>query len=251
MDKNQLTHSFLKLVNIMDELRERCPWDKKQTIHSLRSLTIEETYELADAIIKEDFRSLKEELGDLLLHILFYSKIGLEKDQFNLIEVIDTISEKLIRRHPHIYGELQVNDEKDVKRNWEKIKKAEGKSLLAGVPDSLPAMVKAVRLQEKTAQVGFEWEHIEQVWEKVEEELLELKQAINGEGKVEEEFGDLLFALVNYSRFLGLDPESALEKCNIKFKSRFEFIERNSPKPLEEMSLQEMDDLWEKAKMHL
>lgn len=248
MNKESLSHSFLKLVDIMDDLREKCPWDKKQTLQTLRSLTIEESYELADAILEEDYASIKEELGDLMLHILFYSKIGNEKKQFNLVDVMETISEKLIRRHPHIYGDLKVENEDEVKRNWEKIKQSEGKSLLEGVPNSLPSVVKAVRLQEKTAQVGFEWENIDQVWMKVEEELSELKEAVVNKSKIEEEFGDLLFALINYSRFLKIDPESALEKCNKKFKSRFEFIEKNAPRTLAEMSLEEMDDLWNKAK---
>ncbi|NOT38090.1 MAG: nucleoside triphosphate pyrophosphohydrolase [Saprospiraceae bacterium] len=251
MENEKLVHEFLRLVKIMDELREQCPWDKKQTIHTLRSLTIEETYELADAIILEDYKSIKEELGDLFLHLLFYSRIGKEQEKFNLTEVLSSVSEKLIRRHPHIYGNTKVENEDDVKRNWEMIKKEEGKSLLAGVPNSLPSIVKAIRLQEKTAQVGFEWENMNQVWVKVEEEIGELKEALAKNDGVEEEFGDLLFALVNYARFIKVDPETALEKCNKKFKSRFEFIEKHAPKPLTEMSLEEMDELWEKAKLKL
>lgn len=251
MNREQLSQAFLRLVDIMDELREKCPWDKKQTNQTLRSLTIEETYELADAILDEDYQSIKEELGDLMLHLLFYSKIALEKNHFTLIDVLNTNSDKLIRRHPHIYGDLKVENEEEVKKNWEKIKQSEGKSILAGVPNSLPAMVKAVRLQEKTAQVGFEWDHIDQVWEKVTEELQELKEAVKNKEKEEEELGDLFFALINYSRFLKIDPESALEKCNRKFKSRFEYIEKNAGRPLTEMSLEEMDELWNEAKKKL
>ena len=249
---SELANAFLKLVNIMDDLREKCPWDKKQTIHTLRSLTIEETYELADAIIQEDYKGIKEELGDLLLHILFYSKIGTEKQAFTLQEVIETISEKLIHRHPHIYGDVKVENEEEVKQNWEKLKRQEGKkSLLEGVPNSLPAMVKALRMQDKTRQVGFEWKHIDQVWDKVEEEMGELKVAVDSQAAIEEielELGDVFFALINYARFLKLDPETALEKVNQKFKNRFQYIEQHAGKPLEEMSLEEMDVLWNEAK---
>ncbi len=248
MDKVELSQAFLRLVDIMDDLRAKCPWDKKQSNQTLRSLTIEETYELVDAILDEDNPSIKEELGDLMLHILFYSKIGSEKNQFNLIDVLNTVSEKLIRRHPHIYGDVKVENDEDVKKNWEKIKQSEGKSLLAGVPKSLPAMVKAVRLQEKTAQVGFEWDDISQVWAKVTEELEELREAVINKEKEEEELGDLFFALINYARFLKIDPESALEKCNRKFKSRFEYIEKNASRPLTELNLNEMDELWNQAK---
>src|SRR5436190_14507382 len=217
---SNLSGSFLKLVSIMDELREKCPWDRKQTIQTLRHMTIEETYELADAITEEDWNGIKEELGDLLLHIVFYSKIGIEQNKFTLQEVIDGISEKLIARHPHIYGDVKVNDDEDVKRNWEKLKLKEGKkSILSGVPKSLPATVKAMRLQEKAKQVGFEWENKDQVWEKVEEEMGELKSAIEDwlpnqddltieHKKVEEEFGDLIFSLINYARFLRVDAEN-------------------------------------------
>lgn len=201
---NNVADSFLKLVQIMDELREKCPWDKKQTIHTLRSMTIEETYELADAIIDEDWGNIKEELGDLLLHILFYAKIGSEQNKFFLNEVIESICTKLVVRHPHIYSDIKVNDENEVKKNWEKIKIAEGKSsVLAGVPLSLPAIVKATRIQEKVKQVGFEWEHKDDVWKKVEEEMNELQVAIkmNEQKDIEEEFGDLLFSLINYARF--------------------------------------------------
>jgi XTP/dITP diphosphohydrolase len=206
--------SFLRLVKIMDELREQCPWDKKQTIHTLRSLTLEETYELVDAITDDDWAGIREELGDLMLHILFYARIGREQDQFTLKQVIDGICDKLVVRHPHIYGDVKVNDEEDVKRNWEKIKLKEGKkSVLAGVPASLPAVVKATRIQEKAKQVGFEWENREDVWKKVEEEMTELREALAGgqQAEVEEEFGDLLFSLVNYARFLQVDAEGALD----------------------------------------
>ena len=238
----------------MDELREKCPWDKKQTIHTLRSMTIEETYELADAITEEDWSNIKEELGDLLLHILFYAKIGAEQNKFTLQQVIEGISEKLVVRHPHIYGEVQVNDEEDVKRNWEKIKKQEGKkSVLSGVPVSLPSIVKAARIQEKAKQVGFEWENKEDVWKKVEEEIDELKEAItlNEQAKVEEEFGDVLFSLVNYARFLHVDAEAVLDKTNKKFIYRFTQMEKMAEEKgldLHNMSLAEMDELWNKIK---
>ena len=241
----------------MDELREKCPWDKKQTIHTLRSMTIEETYELGDAIMDENWQDIKEELGDLLLHILFYAKIGSEQQQFTLQEVIETISHKLVVRHPHIYGDVKVDSEEDVKRNWEKIKMKEGKSsVLSGVPSSLPSVVKASRIQEKAKQVGFEWENKADVWKKVEEEMEELKEAesISLE-KTEEEFGDLLFSLVNYARFLRIDAETALEKTNRKFISRFQQMEERAKqkgKSLDEMTLQEMDEIWNdiKSKTH-
>ncbi|WP_236975918.1 nucleoside triphosphate pyrophosphohydrolase [Membranihabitans maritimus] len=245
--------AFIRLLDIMDDLREKCPWDRKQTFQTLRNLTIEETYELTDALLEEDLPSIKEELGDLLLHIVFYSKIGAEKKAFTIEDVLNSICEKLIHRHPHIYGDTVVNDDNDVKQNWEQLKLKEGKkSILEGVPNSLPALIKAQRLQEKTAQVGFEWENTNQVIEKVEEELLEFKDEINksdpSQEKIEEEFGDFMFSLVNVARFLKIEPESALEKVNKKFKFRFEFIEKNAEKPLVEMSLQEMDRLWKKAK---
>ena len=243
--------AFMRLVTIMDELREQCPWDRKQDIHSLRKLTIEEMYELVDAIMNEDFEGIKEEIGDIFLHLVFYAKIASEKQAFTLDEALNQICEKLIKRHPHIYGDVKVESEEDVKKNWEQIKLDEGKkSVLEGVPQALPAMIKAFRLQEKTATVGFEWNRIEDVWTKVEEERDELIHAVQSGDKqdIEEEFGDLLFALVNYSRFLEIDPEVALEKVNKKFKSRFEFIEDNSPKALKEMSLDEMDALWNQAK---
>lgn len=248
-----LSDSFLNLVKIMDELREKCPWDKKQTIHTLRSMTIEELYELADAITDENWQHIKEELGDLLLHILFYSKIGTEQQQFTLQEVIDSIADKLVVRHPHIYGDVKVNSEDDVKRNWEKIKIREGKSsVLSGVPVSLPAIVKASRIQEKAKQVGFEWENKADVWKKVEEEMEELKEAetISVE-RTEEEFGDLLFSLVNYARFLHIDAETALEKTNKKFIYRFQLMEekaKSNGRSLTEMSLQEMDNIWNEIK---
>jgi len=261
---SNLSDSFLRLVSIMDELREKCPWDKKQTVQTLRHMTIEETYELADAITDEDWKGIKEELGDLLLHIVFYSKIGIEQNKFTLEEVINGISEKLIARHPHIYGDTKVNNEEDVKRNWEKLKLKEGKkSILSGVPKSLPATVKAMRLQEKAKQTGFEWENKEQVWEKVEEEIGELKSAINSwqstsdedlsiqHKKVEEEFGDVIFSLINYARFLRVDAENALEVTNKKFTRRFIQMEEEatqSGKNLADMTLPEMDSIWNNIK---
>ncbi|HSN07818.1 MAG TPA: nucleoside triphosphate pyrophosphohydrolase, partial [Hanamia sp.] len=218
-----------RLVAIMDELREKCPWDKKQNIHTLRQQTIEETYELADAITDKDWNAIKEELGDLLLHIVFYSKIGSEQNKFTLQEVIEGICDKLIKRHPHIYGNVKVNDEEDVKKNWEQIKLQEGtKSVLSGVPKSLPAMVKAMRIQEKAKQVGFEWATKEQVWEKVEEEKQELLEAVESgeEVRIEEEAGDLFFSVINYVRFLKVDAENALELTNKKFIKRFTQMEK-------------------------
>ena len=247
----------------MDDLREKCPWDRKQTIQSLRQLTIEETYELADAITNEDWKGLKEELGDLLLHILFYAKIAGEQKKFELEEVITSISEKLIFRHPHIYGDaanggepIKVADEEEVKRNWEKLKLKEGKkSILGGVPASLPATVKAMRLQEKAKQVGFEWENKDQVWEKVEEEIKELKEVIDTgqQAKVEEEFGDVVFSLINYARFLQVDAENALELTNKKFIHRFTQMEQQvlkEGKDMTKMSLTELDDIWNSVKQH-
>ena len=244
--------AFKRILDIMDELREQCPWDKKQDIHSLRNLTIEETYELADSIIQEDWKGIGEELGDLLLHIVFYARLGKENGAFDITSIINQECEKLIRRHPHIYGEVKVEDDEEVKRNWETIKMSEGKaSVLSGVPNGLPAMVKAYRMQEKTKQVGFEWENAGQVWEKVEEEISEFREVSrNGasKDKIEDEFGDILFSLVNYARFVGVDPETALEKVNQKFKRRFEYIESKAVKPLKEMKLAEMDALWDEAK---
>ncbi len=244
--------AFERLLTIMDELREQCPWDRKQDIHSLRNLTIEETYELADAILKEDWSGIGEELGDLMLHIVFYAKIGSEQNQFDITSVLNQVCEKLIRRHPHIYGDTKVSGEEEVKRNWESIKKSEGKkSVLSGVPDSMPALIKAYRMQDKTKQVGFEWENEGQVWEKVEEEIAEFKEAAlqkDNQFKMEDEFGDILFSLVNFARYKGIDPETALERVNQKFKRRFEYIESMASKDLKEMTLAEMDALWNEAK---
>lgn len=246
--------AFMRLVGIMDDLREKCPWDKKQTEQTLRPLTIEETYELADAITDKDWKGIKEELGDLMLHLVFYAKIGAEQQQFTLEEAIHGVCEKLIHRHPHIYGDVVVNDEEDVKQNWEKLKLKEGKkSVLSGVPVSLPAVVKATRLQEKAKQVGFEWDNREQVWDKVTEETVELHEAVaaNETDKIEEEFGDLMFSLINYARFLQIDAENALERTNKKFISRFTRMEQAASqqgKLLADMTLQEMDDIWNEIK---
>lgn len=250
----QPEQAFSRLLQIMDDLREKCPWDRKQTLQSLRQLTIEELYELADAITEQDYKSIREELGDLLLHIVFYAKIGTEQQQFTITDVITGICDKLVARHPHIYGDVQVADAEEVKQNWEKLKLKEGKdSVLSGVPAALPALVKAMRLQEKAKQTGFEWETREQVWDKVEEELGELKEVV-GQGDanaIEEEFGDLLFSLVNYSRFLKIDAENALERTNKKFIRRFrqmETLAAQNGKRLDEMNLSEMDGLWNKVK---
>jgi XTP/dITP diphosphohydrolase len=254
MSQNKVAESFLALVEIMDTLREKCPWDKKQTIQSLRTNTIEELYELIDAIIEEDWEGIKEELGDILLHVLFYAKIGTEQGHFTLQDSIEAISKKLIHRHPHIYGDVKVQDEEEVKRNWEQLKLQEGKtSLLAGVPNSLPAMVKAFRIQQKVKQVGFEWENKEQVWEKVEEEIGELKAEIeaNDQEKMEAEFGDVLFSMINYARFLNIDPESALERTNKKFKHRFELMEayaKENGLELAKLSLNEKEAIWQSMK---
>ena len=246
--------AFERLVSIMNELREKCPWDRKQTIHTLRTMTIEEMYELADAITGNDFKGIKEELGDLMLHIVFYARIGEEQNEFTLEDAINGVCDKLITRHPHIYGNVEVNNEEEVKQNWEKLKLKEGKrSVLAGVPLALPAVVKATRLQEKARQVGFEWDHLDQVWEKVEEETQELKDAINAGDpvKIEDEFGDLLFSLINYARFLRIDAENALERTNRKFIERFTRMEQKAlqeGKSLDEMSLAEMDAIWNSIK---
>ncbi|MEI6583417.1 MAG: nucleoside triphosphate pyrophosphohydrolase [Chitinophagia bacterium] len=246
--------AFLRLITIMDELREQCPWDKEQTIQTLRPLTIEETYELADAISDQNWKGIKEELGDLFLHLVFYARIGSEQQQFSLEEVLQGVCEKLIYRHPHIYGDTQVKDGEEVKRNWEKLKMREGKkSVLGGVPVSLPSMVKATRIQDKARQVGFEWENREDVWKKVEEEQQELQEAISSGNQmhIEEEFGDLLFSLINYARFLDVDPEGALEKTNKKFIYRFQWMEEQaslSGKKLQDMTLGEMDQLWNISK---
>jgi MazG family protein len=250
----QYTLAFERLVKIMDDLREQCPWDKKQTIQTLRQLTIEETYELTDAITDENWKGIKEELGDILLHIVFYSKIGSEQNKFTLDEVINGVCEKLIFRHPHIYGDVTVNDEDDVKRNWEKLKLKEGKkSVLGGVPTGLPATIKAMRLQEKAKQVGFEWENKEHVWEKVEEEKVELFEAIASGNRehMEDELGDVFFSLINFARFLQLDAENALERTNKKFIDRFTKMENealNTGKLLQDMTLEEMDGIWNKIK---
>jgi len=252
---DSLADSFIRLVGIMNDLREKCPWDKKQTIKTLRQLTIEETYELADSITDEDWNGIKEELGDLMLHVLFYARIGEEMSKFNLEAVLEGISAKLIARHPHIYGDVVVNDEDEVKRNWEKLKLKEGKSsVISGVPKSLPATVKAMRLQEKARQVGFEWEDKEKVWEKVEEEMQELQEAVaqNNTANIEEEYGDLAFSLINYARFLQIDPEHSLEKTNKKFIYRFNLMEKiaaASGRQLHDMSLSEMDSIWNSIKL--
>lgn len=246
--------AFKRLLNIMDDLRTGCPWDKKQTLESLRPLTIEETYELADAIMDNDLDALKGEIGDIMLHMVFYSKIADEKGAFDIGDVLNAICDKLIHRHPHIYGDVEVANEEEVKANWEKLKLKEGKkSVLEGVPNSLPALVKAQRIQEKVKGVGFEWDSIEQVYAKVEEELEELKVEIQGgnQEEIEKEFGDVIFALINYGRWIGVNAENALSKTNNKFKSRFEWMENamlQDKKNIGEMSLEEMDEYWEKSK---
>ena len=250
---NQLK-AFDRLLTIMDELREQCPWDKKQTMESLRHLTIEETYELGDAILDNDLEEVKNEIGDLLLHLVFYAKIGSETNTFDIADVCNSICEKLIHRHPHIYGDVKVKDEEEVKRNWEKLKLKEGRtSVLEGVPKSLPALVKASRIQDKVAGVGFDWEKPEQVWEKVEEELNEFKDEVakNDPDAMESEFGDVLFSLVNYARFVKINPENALERTNKKFSKRFQYLESKAKtlnKDLKDMTLEEMDVFWEEAK---
>lgn len=242
--------SFNELLQIMDELREKCPWDKKQTIQTLRSLTIEETYELTEAIDKKDWKNIKEELGDLLLHIVFYARIAKEQQQFTINDIIQTLCDKLVHRHPHIYSNVKAETEEEVKLNWEKLKLKEGKtSILSGIPKALPAMVKATRIQEKAKQVGFEWNNTEQVWDKVEEEIQELKEAVHSKNHqhIEEEWGDVVFSLINYARFLKIDAETALEKINQKFINRFNAMEKlafQQNKKLQEMSLEEMDALW-------
>ena len=246
--------AFKRLLDIMDDLRKGCPWDKEQTLESLRHLTLEETYELSDAILDNNLNEIKEEVGDLMLHLVFYSKIGSEKGAFDITDVLNTISEKLIFRHPHIYGDVKVVDAKEVKENWENLKLKEGKkSVLEGVPKSVPPLLKAYRIQEKVKGVGFDWERPEQVWEKVEEEMLEMKAevATGNKEKTEEEFGDLLFALVNYARFVGVNPDDALERTNKKFIKRFQYLESEAGKigrSLKDMTLAEMDVFWEKAK---
>lgn len=247
--------AFERLLNIMDELREKCPWDRKQTLESLRYLTIEETYELSEAIVEGDLEEVKKELGDLMLHLVFYSKIGEEKSAFNIADVLNGICEKLIHRHPHIYGDVEVQNEDEVKANWEKIKLKEGdgkKSVLGGVPKSLPALVKAIRIQDKARGVGFDWDKKEDVFEKVREEIEELNEEVKNESdQIEGEFGDVLFSLINYARFIGVNPEDALERTNKKFIHRFQYLEEASHKDgkqMGEMTLTEMDEYWEKAK---
>lgn len=248
--------SFEKLLRIMDDLREKCPWDKKQSFDSLRHLTIEETYELAEAIIEKDLDEIKKEVGDILLHIVFYAKLGSEEKAFDMKSIIDSLNEKLIRRHPHIYGDVNVENAEQVKENWEQIKLQEGrKSVLSGVPSTLPALVKAYRIQDKARGVGFDWDNVSQVWEKVEEEIEELKHELNSENrdieKIEQEFGDILFALINYSRFIDVNPESALERTNKKFIKRFKYIEEKiteDGKDMRDMNLEQLDVYWNKAK---
>lgn len=249
----QEAEAFVRLLNIMNDLRAKCPWDMKQTMQSLRHLTIEETYELTDAILDNDLEEVKKELGDLMLHLVFYAKIGSETNSFNITDVLNGICEKLIHRHPHIYGDVKVANEDEVKANWEKLKLKEGKkSVLEGVPKSLPALVKAVRIQDKARGVGFDWDNKEQVWEKVNEEIEEFKvEADKKSDKMEDEFGDVLFSLINYGRFLNLNPEDALEKTNKKFIKRFQYLETESAKDgkkMGEMTLEEMDVYWNKAK---
>ena len=252
--REQQLSAFNRLLDIMDELREKCPWDKKQTLESLRNLTIEEVYELGDAIIENDLDEVKKELGDVLLHIVFYAKIGSEKKAFDIADVANTISDKLISRHPHIYGDEVVETEEQVLQNWEKLKLKEGnKSVLGGVPKSLPAMVKANRIQEKARGVGFDWDNASQVWEKVQEELVEFQDEVtaNNQEKMEDEFGDVIFSLINYARFVNINPENALEKTNVKFIKRFQYLEEKAildGKFLENMTLEEMDVYWNEAK---
>lgn len=246
--------AFERLLRIMDELREKCPWDRKQTYQSLRKLTIEETYELADALLEEDSENVKEEVGDLLLHMVFYAKIASEKGEWDIADSLHSICDKLVVRHPHIYGDVEAKDEEAVKRNWEQIKLREGKgkkTILSGVPQALPAMVKAMRMQEKTAQFNFDWDNKEQVWAKVQEELAEYQETLGENHSFEEqegEFGDLLFSLINYARWQGIDPETALEKTNKKFKQRFEYIESQAGEGLAQLPLEQMEALWQEAK---
>lgn len=252
----QKLEAFQKLLEIMDELREKCPWDREQTLESLRKLTIEETYELGDAILKNDLQEIKKELGDLMLHIVFYAKIGDEKGQFDMADVLEGINEKLIYRHPHVFGDVEVGNARQVEENWEALKlkeKGGNKRVLEGVPPSLPALVKANRIQEKVSGVGFDWEFKEQVWEKVQEEVNELKAEIENvdKDKMEAEFGDLFFAMVNAARLYGIDPETALERTNLKFMKRFSYLETETLQKgidLKAMTLAEMDKIWEKSK---
>jgi len=252
--KEEKLQAIGRLLDIMDDLREKCPWDRKQTFDSLRHLTIEEVFELSDAIMDMDYNKIKEELGDILLHVIFYAKLGEEINRFDIADVANYISDKLIKRHPHIYGNVRVQDADEVKRNWEALKMKEGKkSVLEGVPRSLPAMIKAMRMQEKAAGVGFDWNNHEEVWQKVKEEIRELEQAVKqgDKTKAEEELGDVLFSLINYARFLDINPETALEKINKKFKSRFEYIEQKAAeqnKKIQELSLDEMNIWWNEHK---
>lgn len=247
--------AFERLLNIMDDLREKCPWDQKQTMETLRKLTIEETYELADAVLEKDSEEIKKEIGDLMLHLVFYAKIGSEQNEFDMADVLNSICEKLIFRHPHIYSDVEVSGEEEVKSNWEKLKLKEGrKSVLEGVPKSLPAMVKANRIQEKARGVGFDWDNKDQVWEKVHEELEELKHEVDSGApleKMEDELGDVLFSVINYARFIDIDPESALERTNKKFIKRFQYLEvkaKEQGRDIHDMTLSEMDAIWEEAK---
>ena len=255
--KQAKLEAFSRLLDIMDDLRAQCPWDQKQSFESLRHLTIEETYELGDAILDRDLTEIKKELGDLLLHIVFYAKLGSEEKAFDIADVANDICEKLIHRHPHIYGTVSVEDEHEVKKNWEALKLKEGKkSVLEGVPSGLPALIKAQRMQEKAAGVGFDWEHKTQVWGKFEEELKELNQALDSkkEDEIEDEFGDVLFSLINYARFIKVNPETALERTNKKFIKRFQFIEsqaKKSKRSIEQLTLEEMEAYWQEAKNHL
>jgi MazG family protein len=258
-NRNAKLKAFDRLLTIMDELRENCPWDKKQTMETLRHLTIEETYELSDSIIESNLQEIKKELGDLMLHNVFYARIASEQKAFDVADVLNSICEKLIERHPHVYGDVVANDEETVKANWEKIKlKSGNKSVLAGVPKGLPSLVKAIRIQDKARGIGFDWEKKEQVWEKVEEEMQEFKKEFNAEStesidkeKATAEFGDLMFSLVNYARFINIDPEEALERTNIKFIKRFQYLETESAKDgkkMGHMTLAEMDEYWNRAK---
>ena len=254
--RQEKLEAFGRLLDIMDDLREKCPWDKKQTFESLRPLTIEETYELADAILENDSVEIKKELGDLLLHIVFYAKIGSETQSFDVKDVMDSLCDKLIHRHPHIYGDVVADDEEAVKANWEKLKIKEGnQSVLQGVPKSLPSLVKASRIQDKAKAVGFDWENADQVWEKIQEELVELQKEIkdkSSKSEIVSEFGDVLFSLINYARFLDIDPDEALEKTNKKFISRFQFIETKaleSNRSIPDLSLEEMNLYWNQAKI--
>jgi MazG family protein len=248
---DESSEAFVRLLEIMDDLRAKCPWDQKQTMETLRMLTIEEVYELSDAIMSKDAAHVKEELGDLMLHLVFYAKIATENGDFTLSETLHQVCEKLIKRHPHIYGDIKVENEDEVKKNWEQLKLREGKkSVLSGVPASLPSIVKAYRMQDKTAQVGFQWDSIDEVWDKIKEEMYELQEVVQSgnKEKIEEELGDVIFSLINYARYLDINPDTALERTNQKFKNRFEFIEAHADKPLTDMKLDEMDSLWEKAK---